>query len=240
MSIASPGSSPNPGPGSSPSPGSSPNPSSSPSLRAGPAPRPPRSSAARWLLLLALGLVAMAAVARCGGGAPVGRSDAALLGPADLSPEDPAAAARWQSLPAPVDLGQAELVARAAAGGKMPAAQARAAVSYRDAAGGVEFTQAVLRYADGAEAEAVVAAGAPLLERTFGLIRAPLDLPGTTGATAWHSAVYGGVSFIAEDTLVFVGGSGMDGATLSRLAAAARDRVQAARLTQAAGSTPSP
>lgn len=197
-------------------------------------PPPRRGGAARWLLLSALALGVMAMVTRCGGGSPVGRTDAALLAPADLGFLGPAGADRWQALPPPVDLGQAELVARAAAGGTLPAARARAAVSYRDPSGGVEVTEAVLRYADGADAEKVAAAGAPLLERTFGLVRAPLDLPGTTGATAWHSAVYSGASFILADSLVFVGGSGLTPTQLQDLAAAARDRVLSARETQAA------
>lgn len=196
-------------------------------------PPPRRAGAARWLLLSALALGVMAMVTRCGG-APLGRTDAALLAPADLGFLDAAGADRWQALPPPVDLGQAELVARAAAGGTLPAAEARAAVSYRDPAGGMEVTQALLRYADGADAERVAAAGAPLLERTFGLVRAPLDLPGTSGATAWHSAAYSGVSFILEDSLVFVGGSGLAPAQLQDLATAARDRLQSARQTQAA------
>lgn len=195
---------------------------------------------ARWLLLAGLGLAAMALLARCGAGAPAGRTDAALLGPTDLSPDDPAGAARWQAVPPPVDLSQAELVARAAAGGTMAAARARSAVTWRDPQAGSEVTQAVLRYDDGAAASEVVSAAAPLLERTFGLVRAPADLAGTSEATAWHSALYSGMSFRLDDTLVFVGGSNLEPARLNALAAAARDRLVLSRQTQAAAATPSP
>jgi hypothetical protein len=113
-------------------------------------------------------------------------------------------------------------------------------VTWRDPQAGSEVTQAVLRYEDGAAAAEVVAAAAPLLERTFGLVRAPADLAGTQEATAWHSAIYSAISFRMDDTLVFVGGSALEPARLKALAAAARDRLLMTRRTQAAAATPSP
>lgn len=206
---------------------------------ASPAPVPARPGAARWLILAALALLALGLVSRCGAGGPVQGLDPALLSPADLEALGLGAAAGWQAAAPPVDLGQAELAARAAAGGRLPGTSGRAMLTHRDAAGARELHQALLRYASGADAQTVEAVAAPLLERTFGLVRAPLDLPGTEGAAAWHSAAYSGASFRLDGSLVFVGGSGLSPADLAPLAAAARDRLRQSLATSdaAAGTT---
>lgn len=203
-------------------------------------PSPRRPGAARWLLLGALAVLALGLVSRCGSGGPDRRIDPALLGPVDLEALGLGPAASWQAAVSPVDLGQAELAARAAAGGRLPVAAGRAMVTHRSAGdGNRELNQALLRYASAAEAQAVEAVAAPLLERTFGLVRAPLDLPGTEGATAWHNAGYSGASFRVAETLVFVGGAGIDPAELPLLAAAARDRLRQALATADTAATAS-
>lgn len=201
--------------------------------------RPPRPGKARWLLLAALALLILGLVSRCGAGSPSQGLDPALLGPADLEALGLGAAAGWQASAPPVDLGQAELAARAAAGGRLPATLGRGMLTQRDASTAREVHQALLRYASAADAQTVETVAAPLLERTFGLVRAPLDLPGTEGASAWHNASYSGASFRVAETLVFVGGMGIEPADLSQLAAAARDRLRQALATADAAATAS-
>lgn len=202
-------------------------------------PSPARPGMGRWLLLGALAVLTLGLVSRCGSGGPGQRIDPALLGPLDLEALGLGPAASWQVSVPPVDLGQAELAARAAAGGRLPAAGARGMLTHRATQGGREVNQALLRYASPAEAQAVEAVAAPLLERTFGLVRAPLDLPGTEGATAWHNASYSGASFRVAETLVFVGGMGIEPTDLSQLAAAARDRLRQALATADTAATAS-
>lgn len=199
-----------------------------------PPPLPPAQAARRrraglWLLVLAglaLGILALGVLGG-GSGSADPRAAALLLSEAELGAVLGGGSEGFMRTSPPVDLDAAERLARTASLGRLPLPQSRAVTSHRSRDGhNEEVTQVVLVYDDPAQAEALVASAAPLLESTLGLAASPLALEGASDARAWSAPGYRAASFRQGGLVVLVGSTRADAPSRAlRWAEAIRDRA---------------
>lgn len=124
----------------------------------------------------------------------------------------------------PVDLANAERVARASLG-QIPLPADRDIASWQRRDTGEQVTQVVLLYDDPAAAARLDALALRLLPGAFGLNPQSVDLPGAVDARSWTSPGYRALSFRRDGVAVFVGSSADDPVATRRLAEAVLRRL---------------